>query len=86
MYPHDEAIKNDPFEGEEIANLKTLMDQIDAQGSEEEYVSCDDNTWICAGLIDPSSLNWRKEVRSRLLNDDLDIQFIAEGTLHDVDH
>ena len=45
------------------------MDQIDAQGSVEEYVSCDDDTAICAGLIDPSHLNWREEVRSQLLND-----------------
>ena len=45
----------------------------------------DDDTLICAGLIDPSSLNWREEIRSRLLND-LDVQFISEGTSHDVHH
>ena len=24
----------------------------------KDYVSCDDDTAICAGLIDPSNLNW----------------------------
>ena len=47
----------------------------------EEYVSCnDDDTAICAGLIDPSNPNWREEVRSELLDDELDVQFASEDT------
>ena len=33
---------------------------------------------ICAGLIDPSNPNWREEVRSELLEDDLDFHFASE--------
>ena len=85
LYPRDEPIEDDPFEGEEITNLKTLMDQINAQGSVEEYVSCDHDTAICAGLIDLSNLNWREEVRSWLLND-VHVQFVSEDTSHDDDY
>ena len=52
----------------------------------EEYVSCDDETAICAGLIDPSNPNWREEVRSELLDDDLDFQFVSEDTSIDDDY
>ena len=76
----EKPIEDDPFEGEEIANLKTIMDRIYAKCSVEEYVSCDDDTAICAGLIDPSNPNWREEVRSELLDDDLDVQFVSEDT------
>lgn len=61
LYPRDKAIEDDPFEGEELANLKTIMDWIYAECSVEEYVSCDDDTDICTGLIDPSKPNWRSE-------------------------
>ena len=57
LYPRDEPIDDDPFEGEELANLKTIMDRIYAECFEEEHVSCDDDTEICAGLIDPSDPN-----------------------------
>lgn len=64
LYPRDEPIEDDPFEEEELANLKTIMDRIYAECSVEEYVSCDDDdTAICAGLIDPSDPNRREEVR-----------------------
>ena len=43
--------KDDPFEREELANLKTKMDQKYAECSGEEFVSCDDDTTICTGLI-----------------------------------
>ena len=46
----------------------------------EEYVSCDDDTAICAGLIDSSNPNWREEVRSELLDDEVDVQFFSEGS------
>ena len=69
---------DDPFEGEELAKLKTVMDWICAECSAEEYVFCDD-TAICTGLIDPSNPNWRKEVRSELLDDDLDVQWLQQG-------
>jgi len=52
----------------------------------EKYVSCDDDTAICAGLIDSSNLNWREEVRSELLDDDLDVQFISQDTSIDDDY
>ena len=52
----------------------------------EEYVSCDDDTVICAGLIDPSNPNWRSEVRSELLDDDLDFQFVSENVSNDEDY
>ena len=86
MYPRDEPIEDDPFEGEGLANLKTIMDRIYAECSEEEYVSCDDDTAICAGLIDPSNPNWREEVRSKLLDDDLDVEFVSEDTSIDDDY
>ena len=80
LYPRDEPVKDHPFEGEELPNLKTIMDQIYAACSVEEYVSCDDDTAICAGLIDPFNPNWREEVRSELLDDELDIQSVTEGS------
>ena len=46
----------------------------------EEYVSSDDNTAIYAGLIDPSNPKGREEVRSELLDDDLDVEFVSEDT------
>ena len=81
MNPRDEPVEDDPFEGEELANLKTIIDRIYAQCSVEEYVSCDDDdTAISAGLIDPFNPNWREEVRSELLDDDLDVQSVSEGS------
>ena len=85
LYPRDEPIEDDPFEGEELANLKTIMDRIHAECSVEEYVSYDDDTAICTGLIDPSNPNWRSEVRNELLDDDPDIQFVSEDTSIDDD-
>ena len=73
LYPRDEPIEDDPFEGKELANLKTIIDRIYAECSVEEYVSCDDDTAIRAGLIDPTNPNWRSEVRSELLDDDRDV-------------
>ena len=86
MYLRDERLEDDPFEEEELANLNTIMDRIYAECSVEEYVSCDDDTAICAGLIDPSNRNWRSEVRSELLDDDLDVQFVSEDTSIDDDY
>ena len=86
LYPGDEPIEDDPFEGEELGNLKTIMGRIYAECSVEEYVSCDDDTAICAGMIDPSNPNWREEVRSELLDDDLDVQFVSEDTSIDDDY
>ena len=80
LYPCDEPIEDDPFEGAEVSNQKTTMDWIYFGYSAEEYVSCDDDTAICAGLINPSNPNWREVVRNELLNDDLDVQFVAEDT------
>ena len=86
MSPNDEPIEDDPFKGEELANQKTIMDQIYAKCSVEEFVSCDDDTAICAGLIDPSNPNWREEVRSNLLDDDMDAEFASEDTSIDDDY
>ena len=86
LYPRDEPIEDDHFEGEELANLKTIMDRIYAKCSVEEFVSCDDDTAICAGLIDPSNPNWREEVTSKLLDDDLDVEFVSEDTSIDGDY
>ena len=61
------------------------MDRIHAECSVEEYVSYDDDTAICAGLIDPSNPNWKSEVRNELLDDDLDVQFVSEDTSIDDD-
>ena len=55
LYACDQPIEDDPFEGEEHANTKTVMDRIYAECSVEEYVSCDDDTTICAILINPST-------------------------------
>ena len=85
LYPRDEPIEDDPFEGEELANLKTEMDRMHAECSVEEYVSCDDDTPICAGLIDPSNPNWSSEARNELLDDDPDVQFVSEDTSIDDD-
>ena len=38
LYPRDEPIEDDPFEGEELANLKYIMDRLYAECSVEEYV------------------------------------------------
>lgn len=62
------------------------MDRVYAECSMEEYVSWDDDTAICAGLIDPSYPNWREKVRSELLDDDLDFQFVTEDTSIDNDY
>ena len=86
LYPCDEPMEDNPFEGEELANLKTIMDRIYAECSVEEYISCDDDTAICPGVIDPSHPNWREEVRSELLDDDLDVQFVSEDTSIDNDY
>ena len=86
LYLRDEPIEDDPFEGEELANLKTIMGRIYAECSVEEYVSCDDDTAICAGMIDPSNPNWREEVRSELLDDDLDVEFVSEDISIDDDY
>ena len=72
-------MEDDPFEGEEVANQKTIMVRIYAERPVKEYVSCDDDTAICAGLIDPSNPNWREEVRNELLDAELDVQFVSEG-------
>ena len=57
------------------------MDQIYAECSVEEFVSCDDDTTICAGLIDHlTDPNWREEVRSELLDNELEVQFVPEGS------
>ena len=66
-----------PFEGEELANLKTVMDRIYAECSVVEYVSCDDDIATFAGLIDPSNPNWRSEVGYELLDDELEVQFVS---------
>ena len=73
LYPRDEPIEDDPLEEEELSNLKTIIDRIYAECSVEEYVSCADDTAICAGLIYPTNPNWRSEVRSELLDDDRDV-------------
>ena len=86
LYLRDEPIEDDPFEVEELANLKTIMGRIYAECSVEEYVSCDDDTAICAGMIDPSNPNWREEVRSELLDDDLDVEFVSEDISIDDDY
>ena len=52
----------------------------------EGYVSCDNDTAICAGLVDISNPNWREEVRRELLVDDLDVQFVSEDTSIDDDY
>ena len=85
LYLRDEPLEDDPFEEEELANLTTLMDRIYAECSVEEY-SCDDDTAICASLIDPSNPKWRSEVISELLDDDLDVQFVPENTSIDDDY
>ena len=86
LYLRDEPLEDDLFEEEELANLNAIMDRIYAECSVEEYVSCDDDTAICAGLIDPSNLNWRSEDRSELLDDDLNVQFVSEDTSIDGDY
>ena len=48
-----------------------------AECSVEEYTSCDEDTVLCAGLIDPSNPR-RSEVRSEFIDDDLDFQFVSE--------
>jgi len=75
--PRGEPIEGDPFEGEELAEC-----------SVEEYVSCYDDTAICAcaGPIDPSNSNWREEVRSELLDNDLHVQFFSEDSSIDDDY
>ena len=52
----------------------------------EEYVSCDDDTVICAGLIDPSNSKWKSGVRSEMLADDLDFQVVSEYASNDEDY
>ena len=52
----------------------------------EENVSCDDDTVICASLIDPSNPNWRREVRSEFLDVDLDFRFVSEDASNDEDY
>ena len=76
LYPRGEPIEGDPFEGEELAECSV----------EAEYVFCYDDTAICAGPIDPSNSNWREEVRSELLDNDLDIQFFSEDSSIDDDY
>lgn len=73
MYLYNELIEDNFFEGEEFVNLKIVMDRIYVECFVEEYVFCDDDIVICVGLIDLFNLNWRKEVRSELLDDDLDV-------------
>ena len=62
------------------------MDRIYAECFVEEYVSCYDGTAIGAGPIDPSNPNWREEVRSEFLDNDLDVQFVSEDTSIDDDY
>ena len=44
LYPCDEPIEGNPFKGDELAYLKTIMDRIYAECSVEGSVSCDDDT------------------------------------------
>jgi len=60
LYPRGEPIEEQPFNGEDLANLKTTMSRIYTECSVAEYVSCDDDTAICAGLIDLCNTNWRE--------------------------
>ena len=43
----------------------------------EDETYCDEDTVLSAGLSDPSNPR-RSEVRSELLDDDLDFQFVSE--------
>ena len=52
-----------------LINVDT--DRIYVKCSVEEYVSYDDDTAISTGLTDASKPNWREEVRSELLDDEL---------------
>lgn len=63
LFPCDEPNEDNPFEGEELANLTTMMYQVHAERSVEEYVCRDYDTAICAGLINPFIPNWREEIR-----------------------
>ena len=45
--------------------------------SVEDYSYCDEDTVLSAGLSDPSNPR-RSEVRSELLDDDQDFQFVSE--------
>ena len=73
LYAQEEIIEDDPFEGEELQDLQTLVNRIDSQCSAKEYIHGEDDIAVCSGLIDPSDQNWRETVRAELLDDDVEV-------------
>ena len=73
LYPQDEIIEDDPFEGEELLGLQSLMNRIDAHCSAEDYIVDEDAIAVCSGHIDPSEPNWREAARAELLGDDVEV-------------
>ena len=73
LYAQEEIIEDDPFEGEELQDLQTLVNRIDSQCSAKEYIHGEDDIAVCSGLIDPSDQNWRETVRTELLDDDVEV-------------
>ena len=69
-FPHHQEvlpgniIEDDPFEGEELLGLQSLMNRIDAPCSAEDYIVDEDAIAVCSGHIDPSEPNWREAARA----------------------
>lgn len=73
VYVQEEIIEDDPFEGEELQDLQTLVNRIDSQCSAKEYIHGEDDIAVCSRLIDPSDQNWRETVQAELLDDDVEV-------------
>lgn len=78
LYPQDEIIEDDPFEGEELLDLRALMNRINAPCSAEDYIVSEDEVAVCSGLVDPSEPNWREAIRAELLGNDFDVTSNAD--------
>ena len=98
MYPKklSDDDDDDPFEGEEMMNLKELCPKLSNDCSAEQYLDADDYVPFCDNLINIEDSNWREGLRKELLNetstsekrpklDDLDNDEDTDGEQEDDD-
>ena len=71
LYQEKIAIKDDPFEGEELQDLQELLSRIEVPCTPDEYISTEGYLEVCSGYIDSSDPNWREVIWEELLGDNL---------------
>lgn len=69
-----EGKDDDPFAGEDIADVQDLVHTIDRSTSIDEYICDEDSLPTCDSTIDTTSKDWREEVRNEILGGENSIQ------------